>query len=195
MAWGVIFNAFASLLMLPKSSVAWVLVSVGSLCIRKTVHLSWGLIMLCKHTYERESSKLPAFSGKFTSMSSLGARIRQTRLDKGLTQNELARLVHVSREAVSQWESGDSKGLKPENLVRVAKVLGVDVEYLVTGKPSVRPRSSSDLTSEEVELLTAYREGADKAKQLIRRLVADVVRELGPGREAEFEPMHAEHRE
>lgn len=128
-------------------------------------------------------------------MSSLGARIRQTRLDKGLTQNELARLVHVSREAVSQWESGDSKGLKPENLVRVAKVLGVDVEYLVTGKPSVRPRSSSDLTSEEVELLTAYREGADKAKQLIRRLVADVVRELGPGREAEFEPMHAEHRE
>ena len=140
--------------------------------------------MLCKHIYEKESTKLTAFSGKFTSMSSLGARIRRTRLDKGLTQNELARLVHVSREAVSQWESGDSKGLKPENLVRVAKVLGVDVEWLVTGKSSPRPRSVSDLTPEEVELLTAYREGAERARPLMRRVIVEIAREFELDRES-----------
>lgn len=64
---------------------------------------------------------------------SIGDRIKRLRLIKGMTQQEIADIAGVSRAAVTQWESGVAKGLRPENLLPVAKVLGVSVEYLVTG--------------------------------------------------------------
>ena len=38
-----------------------------------------------------------------------GERIRQGREAKGLTQEELAQRLHVTRQAVSAWETGVSQ--------------------------------------------------------------------------------------
>lgn len=70
--------------------------------------------------------------------STIGERIRIAREAKGWSQLKLGEAVGVSRAAVSQWESGESKGLKPENLVAAARELGVDIEWLVTGTPDMR---------------------------------------------------------
>ena len=64
----------------------------------------------------------------------IGERIKQRRSETGLTQASLAKMVGVSREAVSQWESGDSKGLKQENLLECSKALNCSPHWLVTGK-------------------------------------------------------------
>lgn len=53
-----------------------------------------------------------------------------------MTQQQLATMVGVKRESVSQWESGDSKSLKPENLLATADALEVDIRWLITGKIS-----------------------------------------------------------
>lgn len=55
-------------------------------------------------------------------------RIRDLRLSKGLTLEELARRVGVSKETVRLWEGG--RVLKGPNLVRLAKELGASPEEL-----------------------------------------------------------------
>jgi|TARA_R110000851_G_C13102500_1_gene568960 transcriptional regulator with XRE-family HTH domain len=68
-------------------------------------------------------------------MSTIAERIRDARLYAGITApSELARRCGVSRSAVSQWESGDTKNIKLANLERVAEACKVDMAWLVTGK-------------------------------------------------------------
>ena len=66
---------------------------------------------------------------------SLGERIAELRALCGLSQTQLAKLMEVSRQAVSKWETGQST---PDalNLIRLADVLETDVEYLSTGRRS-----------------------------------------------------------
>ena len=66
---------------------------------------------------------------------SLGERIVELRKLCGLNQNQLAKLMEVSRQAVSKWETGQST---PDalNLIRLAEILETDVEYLTTGRRS-----------------------------------------------------------
>lgn len=66
-----------------------------------------------------------------------------------LNQAELARKVGVTRSAINQLLQGTSKGMKPENLVAVARALDVRVEWLATGTAhahrtdhGARPRNS-----------------------------------------------------
>lgn len=79
-------------------------------------------------------------SCKFAYMNTtIGERIRAERLAKGWTQqrlaDEVARIKHekISNAAVSQWESGDSKGLKPDNLFAAADALGLEPRYVAIG--------------------------------------------------------------
>lgn len=64
---------------------------------------------------------------------SLGERIIELRELCGMSQNQLAKAMEVSRQAVSKWETGQSA---PDSLkmIRLAEVLETDVEYLTTGR-------------------------------------------------------------
>lgn len=70
---------------------------------------------------------------------SLGERIVELRALCGLSQNRLAKMMEVSRQAVSKWETGQSA---PDalNMIRLAEVLETDVEYLTTGRKSYSRR-------------------------------------------------------
>lgn len=76
-------------------------------------------------------------------MGTIGSRIKEKRLAAKMTQAALARLVGVERAAVSQWETGQSKTLKGENLLKVAEALGVSPRWLSSGKDSPFSRHTS----------------------------------------------------
>lgn len=63
-------------------------------------------------------------------MQTLSYNIRTIRKDKGLTQEELAERLHVTRQAVSSWERG---GSCPdfETLKQLADILEVSPEQLL----------------------------------------------------------------
>ena len=66
-------------------------------------------------------------------MASVGRHIRQLRMAKKLTQEELAEKLHVTRQAVSAWERGLSRpGL--ETLEQIARTLEVEPERLFYGE-------------------------------------------------------------
>ena len=70
---------------------------------------------------------------------SVGERISNLRKDLNISQYQLAKLMEVSRQAVSKWENGQSipDSLK---LIKLAEVLRTDVEYLTTGRIAVPSR-------------------------------------------------------
>jgi len=81
-----------------------------------------------------------------TTAMDIGSRIREARERYHITQAALAKKVGVSRISVTQWESGSTKGLKPRNLLAAARVLGVDVNWLVYGNGPMRRPATYAIT-------------------------------------------------
>ena len=68
----------------------------------------------------------------------LGRRVQQLRKAKGLSQEELADRVGVSRQAVSKWESGQTAP-DLERLLALGAQLDTTTDYLLTGQhPAAR---------------------------------------------------------
>ena len=60
----------------------------------------------------------------------LGQKIKSARTSAGLTQEQLAVALSVSRQAITKWES--DKGMPDiENLKNISKVLSVSLDYLL----------------------------------------------------------------
>lgn len=92
----------------------------------------------------------------------LGKRIQSAREKKGLTQEQLAKLVgYQTATAISFIEAGDRK-LKASELEKIAQELDCDVRYLLMGKDTpvtVRMALRSqhnDLDEEEVKKIESF---------------------------------------
>ena len=73
-----------------------------------------------------------------------GARILQQRLVKGWGPDQLAEKAGISRTALYQLESEKTAQPRARTIERVARALGVSVEYLLNGNaPEAAPEVSS----------------------------------------------------
>ena len=63
----------------------------------------------------------------------IGSRISKCRKAKNFSQEYLAEILGVSRQAVSKWET-DQTEPDTNNLIGLARVFGVSVEYLANGE-------------------------------------------------------------
>ena len=68
-------------------------------------------------------------------------RIRDMRTDRGLTQSQIAELLHVSQNTYSQYEIGTTR-FPLDAVIKLAEYYGVSVDYLVglTDEPTPYPR-------------------------------------------------------
>lgn len=60
----------------------------------------------------------------------LGEKIQRLRKEKGLSQEQLAAQLTISRQAISKWELGESMP-DTENIVQLSKLFGVTTDYLL----------------------------------------------------------------
>ena len=67
-------------------------------------------------------------------MRDIGKNIRTLRIRRGLTQDELAEALFVTRQTVSNYETGRSRP-DVEMLLKIAKVLEADILHLLYGLP------------------------------------------------------------
>ena len=65
----------------------------------------------------------------------LSEKIRKYRKQAGLSQEELADRLEVSRQAVSKWEMGQSAP-DPEKIVRMSELFGVSTDELLREQPA-----------------------------------------------------------
>lgn len=67
-------------------------------------------------------------------MSDWGDRIRDRRLELGMTARELARQCEISSPSVSDWENDQTRMIDGANLLKAAKALQTTPEWIMTGK-------------------------------------------------------------
>ena len=63
-----------------------------------------------------------------------GEKLQRLRAQAGLSQDQLAELLDVSRQAVSKWERSEAMP-EAEKLVRISRQFGVSTDYLLFGGP------------------------------------------------------------
>ena len=76
---------------------------------------------------------------------SIAERILTLRKSKGMSQEQLAEAVGVSRQAVSKWES-EQASPDPEKIVILSEIFGVNTDYLLKG---TEPEKEAEKTTEE----------------------------------------------
>ena len=65
----------------------------------------------------------------------LGERIQALRKEQGLSQEELAEAIGVSRQSVSKWEN-DAALPDTDNVIQLSRLFGVSTDVLRTGEPA-----------------------------------------------------------
>lgn len=63
-------------------------------------------------------------------MKEFAERLKDLRLEKGLSQRQLGKLVNISHNAIAQWES-ESRIPNAEMVVTLAKFFSVTTDYLL----------------------------------------------------------------
>ena len=91
-----------------------------------------------------------------------GDKIKQLRLDRGLTLEDVGRLVGVGKSTVRKWETGAIANMRRDKIAKLADALGIDPMDIINmyeHDDSVVASSlpASALTSDETELVGCYR--------------------------------------
>ena len=88
--------------------------------------------------------------------------LAQARRQKGLSQEEVAEALDVSRQAVSRWETG-AAAPTTDNLIRLSQLYGVSLDALIRSEPLPQPEVVPVETAAETETLPAP-EGAGRRR-------------------------------
>lgn len=68
-------------------------------------------------------------------MAGVGERIKKRRAELGWTQDQLAQKAGLSKSFLSDLENG-KRSVGAENLLEIARALGVSIDFLMTGEAS-----------------------------------------------------------
>lgn len=93
----------------------------------------------------------------------MAKRIKDLRLEKGLTLEQVGKIVGVGKSTVRKWETGMIANMKRDKIASLSKALGVSPSYLL----GYTDNKNKELSNGENELIN-----------LIQQLTDDEVKEL-----------------
>ena len=103
----------------------------------------------------------------------VGERIRQLRAARGLTQDELGKLIHIDGRQISRYENGK---VKPTGRIlrRICEHFQVSLDEVVTQAPGARPEAlfqDKELFQQMLEIDRLDEEDRYVAKRLLQALL------------------------
>ena len=107
----------------------------------------------------------------------IGQKIKEARLAKGLTQQELGDLVGVQKSAIAKYENGRVINIKRSTMQKIASALNIRPSELLFEKS---PEETADLHVRiitDFELMAAledYYELSPKNQQIVRDLISNL---------------------
>ena len=94
-------------------------------------------------------------------LSGIGKRIQERRKQQGYTQEQIAEMMNVSIQMVSNLERGN-KAIRIDNLINLSQILDISTDYILTGRETLNDIGS---LAEKISLLS------NKDKKMIELLV------------------------
>lgn len=104
----------------------------------------------------------------------VGELIKKTRMEKGLTQEELADKVGVKKSAVAKWENGRVSEIKRSNLKNLADALGLNPNELL-GEQATKQSASDELTDGQRALIEFARSLTEEQAAVALRVLKSLV--------------------
>ena len=103
----------------------------------------------------------------------IGERIAKKRIEKGLSQEELAARVNSSQGLIAKIETGNRK-IQVDLLADIAEVLSTDCDYLLRGIPSkyLTAAESTGLSESALTKLREYNCGGSWGENIIEAIEA-----------------------
>lgn len=94
-------------------------------------------------------------------------RLRATRKQKQISQEKLADLLGLTKQAISHYERGTRFPTNPDILLAISDILNVSTDYLM-GKTDI---TTQLLSESEFALLTAYRHASKDTRAAINAIL------------------------
>jgi transcriptional regulator with XRE-family HTH domain len=82
----------------------------------------------------------------------VGARVRMVRVNRGLSQRDLAKPLGLTFQQVQKYEKGANR-IGSGRLSRIAGLLGVEVSFFFEGAPGARPNGDAALSPDVIEMM------------------------------------------
>ena len=104
----------------------------------------------------------------------LGQKIKQARLQKGLTQEELGNIVGLQKSAIAKYENGRVVNIKRSTLQKLAKALdlrGSDLIIENNPKEAATLHARVLMDNELMVSIEQYYELSDEKKKMVRDLI------------------------
>lgn len=117
---------------------------------------------------------------------SFGERLKRLRVEKGLSQQELADILKVNRATLGNWEI-DRTSPGYTTLCKIAKYFNVTIDYLLNGEPVKVGDDGMPyivMSPEEIELFAEIKQLSEEDKMMIYSLVNHLRRKKGVNEEA-----------
>lgn len=99
-------------------------------------------------------------------------RLKKLRKDAGLTQVDVAEKLGISQPAYASWERGIKKPTQ-ENLVKIAQILNVSVDYLVGNLQE----TSDELDNIELLFRMNSKGLTDEEKEIFKKELIEFMKE------------------
>lgn len=97
----------------------------------------------------------------------IGRRIQNRRKQKGYTQEQLAEMMNVSIQMISNLERGN-KAIRIDNLVNLSQILDISTDYILTGRETAHDIQS--LTGQIAQL-------SEKERKMVEFLISFCIQE------------------
>ena len=102
----------------------------------------------------------------------MSKRIKDLRLEKGLTLEQVAKVVGVGKSTVRKWETGMIANMKRDKIASLAKALGTTPAYLMGWKETEKlPQEKLMLTEGEQIMLDLFKRVPEDQQKLVLQMI------------------------
>jgi transcriptional regulator with XRE-family HTH domain len=109
---------------------------------------------------------------------SMGERLRELRLQRNISQEEVARHIGITRSAYSHYEINNRQPVY-ETLIKLAAYFDVSLDYMIGGSASKHKSESSD-TQDTKEIMHLLKHMNQEQRKKSIRLMSDLIRADSP---------------
>lgn len=107
----------------------------------------------------------------------IGSKIREARISKGLTQEQLGEMLGVQKSAIAKYENGRVVNIKRSTLKKISEILDIPVYKLVTSENNTPEQQI--LPEGELLLLELFRKLPKEAQESYTEKLREALKTLG----------------
>ena len=108
----------------------------------------------------------------------MSRKIKELRLSRGMTLEDVANIVGVGKSTVRKWETGTIANMKRDKIALLAKALSTTPAYLMGWyEEESRPKTIS-ITEDESKLLELFRKVPENQQQMVLQMISVALKSI-----------------